>query len=352
MDRAKQYQSNEFTQECRGNTMGEIEAGRASQLMPIDEHVLRTTPLTPRFAVDDAKGGPKRKVSLIDDFRAIGVNDLAHTQDTDAPGNLNTLLAAANFLKKLNPDARLSAFSVDFEHAYKNIPLRRLQGGFAKTAATPPEGEPLMAELRTQPFGARRAPANWGRATAFIQWVLATFCYVYLGKYVDDCFTAEPAGACRSAFDTVKEVCVLLGFPLEDKKEWAPAAVINLLGASVTLGHEFLEAIAPADRKHALLVELKAVLSSGKLTPSGEAKIRGRLGYGQSLMFWRMGRAHLAPFPERQYEKFTKGAWKLSTSLREVIAWWIANISSSVPRRISPRRLHPLILYADAAGSG
>ena len=268
------------------------------------------------------------------------------------PDNLNTMLATANFLKKLNPDACLLAFSVDFRHAYKNIPMCRLQGDFARIAVSPPHGEPLMAELRTQPFGARRAPANWGRVTAFAQWVLAKFCFVFLAKYVDDCFTTEPAGACHSAFETVKSVCGLLGFPLEDKKEWAPAATINLLGASISFGHEFIEASLPPGRKHALVVDLKAVLSDGKLTPGAAAKLRGRLGYGQSLMFGRMGRAHLAPFTDRQYEKRTWNAWKLNTELREVISWWLENIESSAPRRIALRREHPVIIYTDASGGG
>ena len=179
VERAKKYQEHELASACWAKTLEEIKAGWASEPVPINDAILGAIPLTPRFAAQGKKGA---KIRLIDDFSASGINDIVATIDTDVPENLDAMLALSNFYYKLNPDVSLQAFSVDFQHAYKNVPMCRHQGEFAQILLSPPEGELLVAELRTQPFGARRAPANWGRVTAFSQWILADFCCVYLAK--------------------------------------------------------------------------------------------------------------------------------------------------------------------------
>ena len=285
-------------------------------------------------------------------FLPRGINNILRTSDTDAPENSDTWLAASLFYKRYDPLVKIRIFLVDFRHAYKTVPLCRQQGDFAHIVLAPPEGDPVVAELRTQPFGSRRAPANWGRVTSFVQWVLATFFCLYLAKNADDCFATEPESTCFSAFSTVREVCALLGFALEGDKENAPSPSIDILGATVSLGSFFLEACLPTGRKRLLVVYLKQVLPKGVLTPGEAPKLRGRLGYAQSLMFGRLGRARLQPFSDRQYSKLRHGSWELSSDLREVLAWRIANLETSAPRRVNFGKEAPVLLYADASGEG
>ena len=353
VERTKKYQSHELAGQRWAKSLEEVAAGRITEPEPITEEILRRVPLTPRFAVrgpQSSKLAPK--IRTIDDFRASAINDILHTSDTDVPENLDTLLAAAVFHTQKGPAVKLLTSPVDFKHAYKTIPICRTQGDFAHIVLTPPQGEPMVAELRTQPFGSRRAPANWGRVAAFAQWALSTFFCVYLAKYVDDCFATAPESTCSSAFLAVKGVCEILGFPLEEKKECLPAPTIDILGATVSIGSFFVEARLPTGRKGRLISDLKEIAPRGTLTPGKAAKIRGRLGYAQSLMFGRLGRAHLQPFSDRQYAKHGLGKWELNSDLKEVLAWWIANVFSAVPRRVNFSKEAPVLVYTDASGQG
>ena len=78
----------------------------------------------------------------------------------------------------------LLACSVDFHRAYKHAPLLQSQGEFAKIVFAQVEGEPPVASLRTQPFGSRMAPANLGRVTQFIKFVLLKLFGTTLIAYV------------------------------------------------------------------------------------------------------------------------------------------------------------------------
>ena len=61
---------------------------------------------------------------------------------------------------------------MDFAHAYKHIGVDAKSTRFAVIAHPDPQGAVCMAYLNTQPFGPRRAPANWGRVTQFVVFVL------------------------------------------------------------------------------------------------------------------------------------------------------------------------------------
>ena len=186
--------------------MAEVEAGWASTPVPITELDLTSTPLTPRYAIRDTNGG---KVRLIDDFRAIAANELVATVDTDIPDTLDAAPALSSLYEGLSPGIELTAFAFDFKHAYKNIPIPNDQHELATIILAPLAGPPMKALLRTQPFGAKRAPANWARVTAFLRWLAARLFGIALFVYVDDCFTVEPVSTINSAFWAVKELFAL-----------------------------------------------------------------------------------------------------------------------------------------------
>ena len=200
---------------------------------PITEEDSATVPLTPRLATKDPRNRLNPKVRLIDDFKAIGVNGLGSAVDTDIPDTLDAALSIASLYETLSPGVELGVFAVDFCHSYKNIPIAEDQRGYATIVLAPPSGPPMKATLRTQPCGARRAPANWARVAAFLRWVCAHFFGITLFVYVDDCFVAEPVDTVGSAFSAFRELVELFGLPLDVDKEKRPAAEIDLLGAMV-----------------------------------------------------------------------------------------------------------------------
>ena len=135
----------------------------------------------------------------------------------------------------------------------------------------------MVAKLRTQPFGSTRAPANWGRVTALIQWILIAYFGAHLEIYVDDCFVVEPAETIQSAFSRTRLVIEMGGF--EVGKFQMPGNSINLLGATISTSQEFAAAPLPEQKRRDLVLQIEEVLASGSLTPGHAAKLRGRLGF-------------------------------------------------------------------------
>ena len=80
--------------------------------------------------------------------------------------------------------------------------------------------------------------------------------------------------------------------------------------------------------------------------------MRGRLGFAQSLMFGKFGRAQLQPFSNRQYSRARRGSHPLNLEIREVIPWRIAVLRTVSERRTMVQGPLPVVIYVGAAGCG
>ena len=165
-----------------------------------------------------------------------------------------------------------------------------------------------MAYLNTQPFGSRRAPANWARVTQFVVFVPKRVFRVWLGVYVDGLFCLEPDAAIESARHFIEELRALLGMEIALDKEVAPTFSAILLGAQVTLSRVFAHASIPRPKASKIIDEINDILKANTLSPAQAAKLRGKLGFAQSLLFGRFGRALLKPIAERQYSQVRRRA--------------------------------------------
>ena len=145
----------------------------------------------------------------------------------------------------------------------------------------------------------------------------------------------------------VRSVRIIVG----PKKEQPPTNELTLLGAQVRILADAVE-VSLAEKKKELIADLAHVLQVRKLTPAGAAKFRGRLGFAQSCLYGKYGRAHLAPFTGRQYDRAKKSGYYLDVALFEVIPRWIRTLSADLPRRVTCNFAHPVLLYTDACGEG
>lgn len=80
-------------------------------------------------------------------------------------------------------------------------------------------------------------------------------------------------------------------------KERPPSNTIDLLGAQIVLSQSFVEASLPSHRRETLSKGIRQILPDNRLSPAEAAKWRGELGFAQSLLFGRMGRTVIQPFP-------------------------------------------------------
>ena len=95
---------------------------------------------------------------------------------------------------------------------------------------------------------------------------------------------------------------------LEPSKEKPHATSAELLGASVDIGNRHVSAALAAERKTDYVALLRVVLARGALTPAAAPKIRGKLGFAQSLVFGKSGRVMMKDFATLQYSSL-HGPW-------------------------------------------
>ena len=297
-------------------------------------------------------GNQPTKIRLIDDFRASAINAIVETEDANIPDTLDSLIAVSSFFALVKPGCDLYCATADFAHAYKHVPILEDHRQFATILLAPPQGDLKAACLRTQPFGSKRAPTNWPRVTLFLKWLMLTVFNVVINVYVDDVFIVETAETINNAFLVFKAVCELLGFQLEVSKQQEPTKTPNLLGAEITLTQRWITARLPGRKRKDLINELKQALSNGTLTPAQAAKLRGRLGFSQSLLFGRMGRALLNPLSARQYSKTSGRFHPLNEQLKQTLEWWIEILRTANPRRTMLTPPKPCVVYCDASGTG
>ena len=90
-----------------------------------------------------------------------------------------------------------------------------------------------------------------------------------------------------------------------------------------------------ADRKEELSSEIDAILASGLLDPGSAGKLKGKLMFGASQLWGKVGRAFLRVISERQYLRFPIGSeFKLDPPLREALLQWKKLVQHGPPRPI------------------
>ena len=348
-DRLMRSANTDLAAACWDKTAAEVSRGWVSAPQPITPDILRTLPLTPRFCIlEDHGSGPKHR--LIDDYKMSGINDTLELEDTSVPQSLNTAYAMARTYGLAGCQLQLLVTIVDFAHAYKHVGIDTAQDFFSYIALVDKTGSPFYAKLNTQPFGSRRAPSNWARVTNFFEFALRRLFKIWLGVYVDDCFTIETERTAANALRVIKDFASILGLELAPNKQVGPIVSAQLLGARISLLPDRMKAEISDSRAAELVLSLREVLLSNKLSPASAAKLRGRLGFAQSLVFARHGRAMLQPFTRRQYSHFKRRPL-LSAELRFAILWWIQTINENIPRTIPFVLPKPTIAYSDACGA-
>ena len=108
----------------------------------------------------------------------------------------------------------------------------------------------------------------------------------------------------------------------------------------------------PERRRGDLINDIRQILLFDQLNPAQAAKLRGRLGFAQSLMFGRVGRALLQPITARQYSRGVGRKHPLTPELREAPEWWVSCLDTAVPRTTMFGAPKPVLCYTDASGAG
>ena len=277
------------------------------------------------------------------------VNGTVESSETYCPQDIDSFVAHARLQVSYGED-RLRARDVDFSHAYKTIAR---YPGSADAAyicfMNPLNNRPNKSRILAQPFGGRRAPANWGRVVTFVQFVALKLLYLAVGAFVDDAYCAENIPIAKSGFWAFKQIFLLIGFSTSGKKGQAPSSDISLLFEEVSL---LRDAIRSQDGRHRVLKlrsHVDQALQVNFLTPSAARELRGRLGFPTSLLMGKLGRGTMRPLIARQCHS---RATRLTRSLARSLLWRY-NAVASFPPRTTPFTLQPPFgAHSDAQGFG
>ena len=185
IERVTKTQWAELAVKCWGGTLIEVDQWWITEPAELTDTIARTIPLTPRYAINEQHGNQQAKIRLIGDFRASEINSIVETEDTDVPDSLDAFVAVASYYKILAPRCELMCvFGPGFRTCLQAAPIQEDQKEFATILLAPPPGPLKVATLRTQPFGSRRAPTNWPRATLLPKWIMSTIFRVVISEYV------------------------------------------------------------------------------------------------------------------------------------------------------------------------
>ena len=234
----------------------------------------------------------------------------------------------------------LKQWSVDFSHAYKTIAIHPSSSEAAHICfLNPTDNRHYKCRILVQPFGSRRAPANWGRVVVFVQFLDRKLLSLVVCAYVDDVFCSESSFLPRSGFWAFNRLCSLIGLNTSGRKGQPPSIRMHLLGADVTLLKNAVRTSATRERAREIQDRIAIILKTNRLTTAAANRLRGRLGFYTSLLMGRLGRGMMGPLIRRQYGS---RAHLLTSKLKRNLLWWFNAIGTLPPRSIPLTLLSPM----------
>ena len=178
-------------------------------------------------------------------------------------------------------------------------------------------------------FGLVSSVYNYNRRSAAITDILRRLFFVAAFNFYDDKYGFEPGQTIESAFQCAQKVHWWLGARFDAKKLQMSSAP-TILG--VTYDLEGMRLLIKQKRKEEIIDEIDSIMSSGILPPGQAGKLRGKLMFGASQLWGKVGRAFLRALSERQYSNFS--SVKVNSAISRSLVEWKFLLESGPPRPI------------------
>ena len=166
-------------------------------------------------------------------------------------------------------------------------------------------------------------------------------------SFYDDKYGFEPVETVASARTVAEFVHFWLGAKF-DQKKLQLAFDPTILGVTYDLTERCLR--IKDTRKKELVEEIEAVLSSGLLDRGSAGKLKGKLMFGASQLWGKVGRAFLRVISERQYMKFPEeSSFEVNPALAAALRHWKKLINEGPPRPIDIQLEKPadVVIFTD-----
>ena len=260
----------------------------------------------------------------------------------------DTNVAVLRTLRSKCPSQDLVGWVLDEKKAYRQVPISPGHRRYSVITLKDPSTEkPAFFIMVGHSFGLVSAVYNYNRRSAAINEVLVSIFGLVAFSFYDDKYGFETKETVEIAHTIAQSVHFWLGAQFEAKKLQL-ARDPTILGVTYNLSEMVLE-IKPS-RRTELIEEIGGILESGLLDPGTAGKLKGKLMFGASQLWGKVGRAFLRPISERQYVRFPlKDGFALDPALRSSLAHWRHLVEAGPPRPIDMRSEKPadVVIFTD-----
>ena len=271
----------------------------------------------------------KNKVRGVDSATVNGVNRATKiTEKLELPSTDGNV-AALRWLRT-HCKVKLVGWVLDERKAYRQIAVRPDHRRWSVVSLRDPkDGKQAFFVMIGHSFGLVSAVYNYNRRSAAITDIMRRVFSVAAFNFYDDKYGFEPETTCRSAYEVAQKVHWWLGAQFDSKKLQLSEEP-TILGVTYDLKAMCLR--IKSSRKEELQDEIDSIISSSLLSPGQAGKLRGKLMFGASQLWGKIGRAFLRSLSERQYIRNPRS--DLNTALIKSLEHWKWLIQHGPPRPI------------------
>ena len=275
----------------------------------------------------------KNKVRGCDSATTNMINQITVITEKLQLPSTDSNVAALRKLRSEIGEAALAGWVLDERKAYRQVPIDPSHRKFSVICLKDPaSGRVAFFVMVGHSFGLVSAVYNYNRRSAAINEILRKLFKLVSFSFYDDKYGFEPIGTVQSAHVTAQAVHWWLGAKYDQKKLQLSRAP-TILGVTYNLEQMVLE--IKADRRSDLTDEIDSILQADYLEPGAAGKLKGKLMFGASQLWGKVGRAFLRVISERQYLTFARGGkFLLDPPLREALFQWKKLVGDGPPRTI------------------
>ena len=290
----------------------------------------------------------KNKVRGCDSATTNLINQATEISEKLQLPSTDTNVSALRSLLSKCPDKRLLGWVLDERKAYRQVPIRPADRKYSViTMKNPKVGKPAFFVMVGHSFGLVSAVYNYNRRSAAINEFLVSIFGLVAFSFYDDKYGFEISETAGSAHEIAQLVHSWLGAQFDEKKLQLSRDP-TILGVTYNLEQLVLE-IKEA-RRQELVEEIEARLKAGLLDPGSAGKLKGKLMFGASQLWGKVGRAFLRPISERQYARFSSDeGFTIDEALKISLLQWKHLVVDGPPRPIDLRSEKPAdaVIFTD-----
>ena len=257
-------------------------------------------------------------------------------------------VAALRHLRSKGPLDQLAGWVLDEKKAYRQVAIDPAHRKFSVICLKDPSSAQVAFFVMVgHSFGLVSAVYNYNRRSAAINEILVKVFGLVAFSFYDDKYGFETVNTIESAHRVAQQVHWWLGAAFDQKKLQLTRQPV-VLGVTYNLVDMVLE--IKEDRKKELLEEMTSVLKNDLLDPGSAGKLKGKLMFGASQLWGKVGRAFLRVISERQYARHPPdGAFSLGIPLKKALEQWMFLVSEGPPRPIelSHSKFSDVVIFTD-----